>query len=36
MRLFPITDIAQDWADAHKQLIAEGGVFDAIYKPKGK
>jgi len=36
MRLFPVTDIAQDWADAHKQLIAEGGVFDAIYKPKGK
>jgi sulfate/thiosulfate-binding protein len=35
LRLFPVTDIAKDFADAHKQLIAEGGVFDSIYKPKG-
>jgi sulfate/thiosulfate-binding protein len=34
IRLFAITDIAMDFADAHKQLIAEGGVFDTIYKPK--
>jgi sulfate/thiosulfate-binding protein len=34
INLFPITDIANDWADAHKQFIGEGGVFDAIYKPK--
>lgn len=32
--LFPITDIARDFADAHKQFIAEGGVFDSIYKPR--
>jgi sulfate/thiosulfate transport system substrate-binding protein len=34
IRLFPVTDIAKDFPDAHKQLIAEGGVFDSIYKPK--
>jgi sulfate transport system substrate-binding protein len=34
IRLFPVTDIGKDFADAHKQLIAEGGVFDSIYKPK--
>jgi len=34
LKLFPVTDIAKDFADAHKQLIAEGGVFDSIYKPK--
>jgi sulfate transport system substrate-binding protein len=34
IKLFPVTDIATDIADAHKQLIAEGGVFDSIYKPK--
>ena len=34
MKLFPITDIAKDFVDAHKQFIAEGGVFDTIYKPK--
>lgn len=34
MKMFPITDIAKDFPDAHKQFIAEGGVFDAIYKPK--
>jgi sulfate/thiosulfate transport system substrate-binding protein len=34
MKLFPITDIAKDFVDAHKQFIAEGGVFDSIYKPK--
>ncbi len=36
IKLFPITDIAKDWSDAHKQYIGDGGVFDAIYKPKGK
>ncbi len=34
IRLFVITEIAKDFPDAHKQLIADGGVFDAIYKPK--
>jgi sulfate/thiosulfate transport system substrate-binding protein len=34
LRLFAITEIANDFPDAHKQLIAEGGVFDSIYKPK--
>ena len=34
IKLFPITDIAKDFLDAHKQFIAEGGVFDTIYKPK--
>jgi sulfate transport system substrate-binding protein len=34
IKLFPVTDIAKDFPDAHKQLIAEGGVFDSIYKPK--
>jgi sulfate transport system substrate-binding protein len=36
IRLFAITEIAKDFADAHKQFIGEGGVFDTIYKPKGK
>jgi sulfate transport system substrate-binding protein len=34
IKLFPVTDIAKDWTDAHKQLIGDGGVFDRIYKPK--
>jgi sulfate transport system substrate-binding protein len=34
LKLFPVTDIARDFPDAHRQFIAEGGVFDAIYKPK--
>ena len=34
IKLFPVTDIAKDFSDAHKQLIAEGGVFDTIYKSK--
>jgi len=35
-KLFPITAIAKDWVDAHQQLIGDGGVFDSIYKPKGR
>ncbi|MEZ2143437.1 sulfate ABC transporter substrate-binding protein [Bradyrhizobium sp. DN5] len=35
IRRFPITDIAKDFPDAHKQFIGQGGVFDTIYKPKG-
>jgi sulfate transport system substrate-binding protein len=31
IRMFSITEIAKDFADAHKQLVAEGGVFDTIY-----
>jgi sulfate/thiosulfate transport system substrate-binding protein len=34
IKLFAITEIAKDFPDAHKQFIAEGGVFDSIYKPK--
>ena len=34
IKLFPVTDIAKDWLDAHKQYIGEESVFDAIYKPK--
>ena len=33
IRLFNITEIARSFADAHKQFIAEGGVFDAIHRP---
>ena len=36
IKLFSITEIAKDFPDAHKQFIAEGGVFDTIYKPKDK
>ena len=32
---FPVTTIAKDFPDAHKQYIGDGGVFDGIYKPKG-
>jgi len=35
IRLFSIKEIAGSFADAHKQFIAEGGVFDTIYKPSG-
>jgi sulfate transport system substrate-binding protein len=35
IKLFPITDIAKDFPDAHKKFIGEGGVFDTIYKPRG-
>lgn len=34
IKRFPITAIAKDWPDAHKQYIGDGGVFDSIYKPK--
>jgi sulfate transport system substrate-binding protein len=34
IRLFDITEIANNYPDAHKQFIAEGGVFDTIYKPR--
>jgi ABC-type sulfate transport system substrate-binding protein len=33
LKLFPITAIAKDWPDAHKQLVGDGSVFDTIYKP---
>jgi sulfate/thiosulfate-binding protein len=36
IRLFDVTEIAKDFPDAHKQFIAEGGVFDGIYKPKAE
>jgi sulfate/thiosulfate transport system substrate-binding protein len=34
IKLFPVTDIAASFPAAHKEFIAEGGVFDSIYKPK--
>lgn len=34
MKLFRITDIAKDWSEAHKELVGEGSVFDAIYQPR--
>jgi len=34
LRMFSIKEIALDFLDAHKQFIAEGGVFDKIYKPR--
>jgi len=34
IQLFPITAIATDWAEAQKKFIADGGVFDGIYKAK--
>lgn len=36
IKLFPITAIGKDFPDAHKQFIGDGGVFDAIYKPKDR
>jgi len=33
--LFPVTIAAKDWDDAQEKFFATGGVFDAIYKPKG-
>lgn len=35
VKLFQVTDIAASFQDAHKQFIADGGIFDDIYKPKG-
>jgi sulfate transport system substrate-binding protein len=34
MKLFGIADIGKDWDDVHKQLVADGGVFDGVYKPR--
>lgn len=34
MKLFSVTEIARDFQDAHRQFTGDGGVFDAIYKPK--
>jgi sulfate transport system substrate-binding protein len=31
LRMFAVTEIAKDFADAHKQLVGEGGVFDTVY-----
>jgi sulfate transport system substrate-binding protein len=32
IRLFNITDIAASWEEAHKELIGDNSVFDAIYR----
>ena len=34
MKLFAITDIGKDWDDVHRQLVADDGVFDRVYKPQ--
>jgi sulfate transport system substrate-binding protein len=34
IRMFAVTEIARGFQDAHRQFIAEGGVFDRIYKPR--
>jgi sulfate transport system substrate-binding protein len=33
IHLFDVTEIAGSFAEAHGELIAEGGVFDRIYQP---
>ncbi len=32
LRLFAITEVAESFQDAHRQFIAEGGIFDEIYR----
>jgi sulfate transport system substrate-binding protein len=34
MKMFGVTEIAKDWDDVHKQLVADDGVFDRVYKPQ--
>lgn len=34
--LFPVTLVATDWGEAQRTYFAEGGVFDAIYRPVRK
>jgi sulfate/thiosulfate transport system substrate-binding protein len=34
IKLFSVKEIAADFQAAHKELIATGGVFDTIYKPR--
>ena len=34
IRMFSVAEIADDFGDAHRQLIGEGGVFDTIYRPR--
>lgn len=36
IKLFNIKEIALSFADAHRQFIGDGGVFDTIYKPKAQ
>lgn len=36
VKLFPVTEIAKGWDEAHKQFIGAGGVFDNIYRSKSK
>jgi sulfate transport system substrate-binding protein len=33
IQLFDVTEIAGSFAEAHRELIGEGGVFDRIYQP---
>ena len=33
VRLFAVTEIAESFQAAHREFIAEGGVFDRIYEP---
>jgi sulfate transport system substrate-binding protein len=34
MKLFGVSEIGRDWADVHRQLVADGGVFDRVYRPQ--
>jgi sulfate/thiosulfate transport system substrate-binding protein len=34
LKLFPISLIAKDWADAQQKFFAENGVVDTFYTPK--
>jgi sulfate transport system substrate-binding protein len=36
IELLPVTAVARDWDDAQQKYFAEGGVFDALYQPRGK
>jgi sulfate transport system substrate-binding protein len=34
IKLFSVSAVAADWADAQRRYFADGGVFDKIYHPK--
>jgi len=34
LKLFPVTAVAKDWADAYDKYFGDGKVFDSFYKPK--
>lgn len=34
LKLFPITAVAKDWADAYSKFFVDGAIFDGIYQSK--